>query len=416
MNLHDSNFIADAINITPENIKIATKGLPIQISIAIRMLLKLENGALTVKFPDGRVFRFDSHNPGPDAVVSLHNWKLPGRAASSGSVGVAESYMDGDWDSPDVTTFLELFCANMKIGNRFAAPKWLNNIVAMLRHWFNDNTKIGSKRNIAAHYDLGNDFYQLWLDPSMTYSSAIFEKGANSLQKAQDAKYRSLAEKSGVTSGSHILEIGCGWGGFAEYVAKNMGAKVTGLTISKEQHDYSRERIQKAGLNEQVDIKLQDYREETGKYDAIASIEMFEAVGEKFWPVYFSKVRDCLKEGCTAGLQIITIGDDHFEFYRQKPDFIQRYIFPGGMLPSPAALKNVTGKAGLMLAEERIFPQDYGKTLKEWRLRFREKWGEVRKLGFDLRFKRMWEFYFHYCEAGFRNENIDVRQMFYKSV
>ena len=269
-------------------------------------------------------------------------------------------------------------------------------------------------RNISAHYDLGNDFYSLWLDKSMTYSSAIFEKGANSLEKAQHAKYRSLAHNIGIREGSTVLEIGCGWGGFAEYVAKEIGAHVTGLTISREQHDYARERIHKAGLNDRVDIKFQDYRDETGKYDSIASIEMFEAVGEKYWPTYFSKIKDCLNDQGTAGLQIITIGDDYFDAYRQRPDFIQRYIFPGGMLPSPTALQSVTNAVGLRLSDERIFPQDYGLTLKAWRERFWEKWEEVRQLGFDLRFKRMWEFYLHYCEAGFRNENIDVRQMFYK--
>lgn len=416
MGLHVSELSQEPTVVSQDNLSVATKGVPFHMTMVPGWLLKLEKGALTVRYPDGRLFRFKSGNPGPDATVHLNNWKLPARALSSGSIGVAESYMDGDWDSPDVTAFLELFCANMDLGERFSTPKWVSNFFASLRHWLNRNNRRGSKRNISAHYDLGNDFYSLWLDKSMTYSSAIFDKGANSLEKAQRAKYRALALNAGIREGSSVLEIGCGWGGFAEYTAKEFGAHVTGLTISKEQHEFASKRIFEAGLNDRVDIKFQDYRDETNTYDSIASIEMFEAVGEKYWPTYFSKVHECLKPDGIAGLQIITIGDAYFENYRQRPDFIQRYIFPGGMLPSPAALDQVTRLAGLQLAGERIFPQDYGLTLKEWRERFWAKWEEVRKLGFDLRFKRMWEFYLHYCEAGFRNENIDVRQVFYKPV
>lgn len=416
MELHLSKSSEQPTLVTRQNLSVATKGVPIQMTLVPSALLKLEKGSLNVRYPDGRYLRFESGNPGPDASVQLNNWKLVGRATTGGSIGVAESYMDGDWDSPDVTAFLELFCANMDIGERFSTPKWVSNFFATLRHWVNRNNKSGAKRNISAHYDLGNEFYSLWLDKSMTYSSAIFDKGANSLEKAQTAKYRSLANSIGITEKSTVLEIGCGWGGFAEFAAREIGAHVTGLTISREQHEFASKRIFDAGLNDKVDIKFQDYRDETNKYDSIASIEMFEAVGEKYWPTYFSKVRDCLNEDGIAGLQIITIGDDYFDNYRLRPDFIQRYIFPGGMLPSPSALQKVTQSVGLQLAGERIFPQDYGLTLKEWRERFRAKWDEVCKLGFDMRFKRMWEFYLHYCEAGFRNENIDVRQVFYKSV
>ena len=405
---------ADAILLTRENFDEQIKPLPFAKRNLLKLLKKLETGILLLMLPDKSKFRVEASSNGPTGILILHNWGLPKKAAISGSIGVAESYMDGEWDSPDVTQLLELFSVNVELYDDVANQSWLQNLIESLRHWLNRNTQEGSKRNIAAHYDLGNEFYKLWLDPSMTYSSAIYEDGANSLETAQNDKYRSLARRTGVTADSHVLEIGCGWGGFAEFVAREIGAKVTGLTISQEQLKFARERMFKAGLNEKVELKFQDYRDETGKYDQIASIEMFEAVGEKYWPTYFTKVRDCLKPGGMAGLQIITIEDRYFETYRKRPDFIQRYIFPGGMLPSPGALADITSQIGLKLEAERVFPQDYARTLCEWRLKFWEKWEEIRKLGFDHQFKRMWEFYLHYCEAGFKTEGIDVRQMFYR--
>ena len=404
----------DAIEITQDNFSESAKSLPFHTRLAMRQLLRLETGVLLLQTPDGISYRIKAPNNGPTGVLVLKNWSLPRRAATGGSIGIAESYIEGEWDSPDVTKLLELVSLNVEVYEDMANQGWLQNVVESIRHWFNENTPTGSKRNIAAHYDLGNEFYKLWLDPSMTYSSAIFADGANSLESAQNDKYRSLAKRAGIRPDSHVLEIGCGWGGFAEFVAREIGAKVTGLTISREQLDFAQKRIAKAGLNEKVDFKFQDYREETGKYDQVASIEMFEAVGEKYWPVYFGKVRDCLKKGGTAGLQIITIEDKSFESYRRRPDFIQRYIFPGGMLPSPSVLAEVTDKSGLRLQSQRVFPQDYARTLHEWRLKFWEKWDEIKTLGFDQRFKRMWEFYLYYCEAGFRTEGIDVRQMFYR--
>ncbi len=407
-------YFKNAIEINHNNIVETTKSLPFYTRIVMQQLLRLETGILLLRTPDGNSFKITAGKKGPTGILILQNWGLPRRAASGGSIGIAESYIDGEWDSPDVTQLLELVSLNVEVYEDMANQGWLQNMVESIRHWFHENTPSGSKRNIAAHYDLGNEFYKLWLDPSMTYSSAIFADGANSLESAQNDKYRSLAKRAGITPDSHVLEIGCGWGGFAEFVAREIGAKVTGLTISREQLEFARRRIAKAGLNEKVDFKFQDYREETGKYDQVASIEMFEAVGEKYWPIYFEKVHDCLKKGGTAGLQIITIEDKSFESYRRRPDFIQRYIFPGGMLPSPSALAKVTGKSGLLLESERIFPQDYARTLHEWRLKFWEKWDEIKTLGFDHRFKRMWEFYLYYCEAGFRTEGIDVRQMFYR--
>jgi len=408
------NSFDDAILITKNNFDNQKSNLPWFARKFLKLLLHIEKGELFIRLPNSKCVQFVSGNPGPIAKIYLHNWKLPRKVALGGTIGVAESYMDEDWDSPDVTSMLEFFLVNRSIYGDVAAQSIITNIVENIRHWFNRNTKTGSQKNIAAHYDLGNDFYSLWLDPSMTYSSAIYEDGANSLKAAQDAKYRSLATNMGVTKDSHILEIGCGWGGFAEFVAKEFGAKVTGLTISKEQLAYAQDRIEKAGLSDLVNFKFQDYRDETDKYDHIASIEMFEAVGEEYWSTYFGKIKQCLKENGTAGLQIITIRNEAFEDYRKRPDFIQRYIFPGGMLPSPDALANVTSKEGLQLGSERIFAEDYARTLKDWRITFWEKWDNVKKLGFDQRFKRMWEFYLHYCEAGFATSSIDVRQMFYK--
>ncbi len=405
---------SDAISLTHSDFDEQIKSLSFANRNLLKLLKKLETGKLLLQLPDQSRYCVAAPQSGPTGILVLHNWGLPKKAAISGSIGVAESYMDGDWDSPDVTQLLELFSVNLNLYDDVTNQSWLQNVIESFRHWLNRNTPDGSRRNIAAHYDLGNDFYKLWLDPSMTYSSAIYEDGANSLESAQSDKYRSLARRTGITAESHVLEIGCGWGGFAEFVARELGAKVTGLTISQEQLKFAQERMFKAGLNDKVELKFQDYRNETGKYDQIASIEMFEAVGEKYWPTYFSTVKDCLKPGGMAGLQIITIEDEFFETYRRRPDFIQRYIFPGGMLPSPGALADVTSAIGLQLEAERIFPQDYARTLREWRLKFWEKWGEVRSLGFDHQFKRMWEFYLHYCEAGFKTEGIDVRQMFYR--
>ena len=405
---------SQTITVTAENAVGIAKSLPFHLRFIIRALAKLRYGSIRLRTPDGRCFAHDAPEKGPDAEIILKNWKLPRRLLTGGSIGAAESFMDGDWDSPDVTELLSLFAANEEVFDTVAVPNWINNAIETMRHWLNQNSRRGSKRNIAAHYDLGNAFYSKWLDASMTYSSAIFERGTNSLRAAQQAKYRSLAENIDLRENHHVLEIGCGWGGFAEYAAKNVGCRVTGLTISREQYDYARERMFRQGLNEKVEIKFQDYRDETGVYDRIASIEMFEAVGEKFWPAYFAKLQECLKKGGKAGLQIITIPDRHFEAYRRRPDFIQRYIFPGGMLPSPAILSKLSSDASLRLAAERIFPHDYARTLADWRRRFHDAWEEIKPLGFDERFRKMWAFYLHYCEAGFLHGNIDVRQIFYE--
>lgn len=398
--------------LTPENVGAALKGLPFKVQAALRAAAHLPRGTLTITTPDKQVFKVGGNQTGPDAALVLHNWNLPRRAFASGTIGVAESYMDGDWDSPDVTTFLELFVVNEQVGEDIAGgTNWFINTVQRLRHWLNDNTRTRSRRNISAHYDLGNAFYREWLDPTMTYSSALFADGANDLESAQTAKYRALARNIGITAGSKVLEIGCGWGGFAEFAASELNCKVTGLTISREQLAFAEERIHKAGLDDRVEFRFQDYRDETGLYDRIVSIEMFEAVGERYWPSYFSKLRQCLKPGGKAGLQIITIRPEAFDQYRSNPDFIQKYVFPGGMLPTRNHLAELAGKVDLSLVKDIGFGLDYARTLAEWRERFWSVWERIRPMGFDERFKRLWEFYLFYCEAGFRARNIDVRQV-----
>lgn len=406
----------DAIRLDDSNRAELLRGLPAKARMALSAASTLVYGSLKVTMPDGRKVLLNGKQPGPQAELVLNNWRMPRRAFVNGTIGLAESYVDGDWHSPDVTSFLELFVVNVETGEKVAGGSgWLTNAIQRFRHWLNTNTKTGSKRNISAHYDLGNAFYSRWLDASMTYSSALFSAGANDLESAQAAKYRALAKDIGIGPSDHVLEIGCGWGGFAEFAAREVGCRVTGLTISKEQFAFGQERIAKAGLSDKVQLKLQDYRDETGVYDRIASIEMFEAVGEKYWPTFFSKMRSCLKDGGTAGLQIITINDNAYETYRKRPDFIQRYVFPGGMLPTPTILKSLGAAQGMTYLRDRIFPQDYARTLAEWRQRFWGQWERIVPLGFDERFKRLWEFYLYYCEAGFRAEYIDVRQVIYKT-
>lgn len=400
-----------AILVTRENVKEATAALPRITRAAVRFATGLEAGSLSIRLPEGETFKIVGNDPGPSAEIIIHDHNFASRLFKLGDIGVAEGYMAEEWSSPDVTRFLELFCINQglistAIENRLGVKLFLK-----LRGWLNRNTRRGSRKNISAHYDLGNAFYKQWLDPTMTYSSAVFESGQEDLSTAQIQKYRALATQAGFETADEVLEIGCGWGGFAEFAAKEIGCNVTALTISQEQFDFAKERVFKAGLNEKVNIKFQDYRDEIGQYDRIASIEMFEAVGEEYWPVFFDRMKACLKPGGTAGLQIITIQDRFFEAYRSEMDFIRRYIFPGGMLPSPLILKSLGDQAELQMVSERVFGHDYARTLKIWRERFDEAWPSISPLGFDQRFKHLWRYYLHYCEAGFRSENIDVRQL-----
>ncbi|MCY0153601.1 cyclopropane-fatty-acyl-phospholipid synthase family protein [Hoeflea alexandrii] len=400
--------------LSTDNLSAYLRGLLAKAKIALRGLLHMAHGRLSIRMPDGRMVLIEGRSEGPDATLILHNWNLAHRALTGGTIGVAESYIDGDWESPDVTAFLELFLVNVEVGDNLASgARGIARVVELIRHWLRSNSRSQARKNISAHYDLGNTFYSKWLDETMTYSSALYSDGANDLASAQTAKYRALAEAAGLKAGDHVLEIGCGWGGFAEFAASEIGCRVTGLTISREQLAFARERIEKAGLSDKVDLRFQDYRDETGKYDGIVSIEMFEAVGEKYWPTYFSKVRQCLKPGGKADLQIITIKPDAYEAYRANPDFIQRYVFPGGMLPTENHLKSLGEAAELEMVGHRAFGPDYGRTLAEWRQRFWNAWDEIQPMGFDLRFRRLWEFYMYYCEAGFRSGHINVRQVVY---
>lgn len=387
------------------------RDLPLAARLAFRYASDLKRGRLDVNLPDGRKLAFGGHAPGPQAEMIVHDWGFARRMISGGDIGLAESFMRREWDSPDLTQFLELFCVNHSAIATMLDGRAMIRWWQRLRHFMNRNTKSGSRRNIHVHYDLGNQFYSAWLDRTMTYSSAIFAPGDNDLVSAQTRKYRALAEAIDIKPGHHVLEIGSGWGGFAEYAAKEIGCRVTGLTISQEQFEFAQKRIREAGLADRVAFKLQDYRDEQGLYDRIASIEMFEAVGESYWPSFFSQMRDRLKSGGVAGVQVITIQERFFEGYRREIAFIRRYIFPGGMLPTPTIMRQLGEKFGVPLKGEREFALDYAQTLAVWRERFFAAWPQLLPLGFDERFKRMWNYYLSYCEAGFRSKNIDVRQM-----
>ena len=385
--------------------------LPRYFSRVFAMSQEMNNGRVDFILPDGRHFRAEGRNPGPVAELHLHNDDLFARLIREGDLGFCDAYLDGWWSTPDLQAFMDLVHSdNEDIYDGFPGMALLRNY-EKLRFWMQRNNRVQARRNISHHYDLGNDFYGLWLDDTMTYSSALFETGQESLEAAQIAKYRQMVDEIGAQPGDHILEIGCGWGGFAEYAAKERGLKVTGLTISEEQFRYAQERIAKAGLSDQVTFKLQDYRDETGSYDGIASIEMFEAVGEKYWPVYFNTVRERLKPGKTATFQIITVADRRWHVYKRGVDFIQKYIFPGGMLPSPSALRAQITRAGLGIVNSIEFGQSYSITLRRWHETFNAQWDQVAELGFDERFRRMWNFYLTSCASTFESTNCDVTQI-----
>ncbi len=387
------------------------KGLPRYFSQVFNLANSMNNGRLDFVMPDGRVFRATGKNPGHVAELHVHSDDVFSRLVREGDLGFCDSYIDGGWSTPDLQAFLDLLQSdNEDLYNGFPGMMFVR-AYERLRFWLRSNSKRQAKKNISYHYDLGNDFYALWLDDSMTYSSALFKTGQESLEKAQEQKYASMIDQMGAQPGDHVLEIGCGWGGFAEYAAGKRGLKVTGLTISREQYDFAVARIAKAGLSDLVEFKLQDYRDETGSYDGIASIEMFEAVGEKYWPVYFDTVRKCLKPGKNATLQIITMAEARFETYRKSVDFIQKYIFPGGMLPSKGALRAEIDRAGLALRRQIEFGESYSATLRRWHDVFNAKWDEVSSIGFDDRFRRMWNFYLTSCAATFHSGNCDVVQV-----
>ncbi len=386
------------------------KGVPRLVRFALKMLLRIHWGSLTIHLPDDISLHFKGEEPGEHGEVTLLNYRAVRRLLAGGGIGFGEAYINGDVDSPDMAKFLEIFARNrtmMMEALRMGVFDWVNR----LYHKLHANTRRGSQRNIHAHYDLGNAFYGAWLDKTMTYSSAVFKPGVNDLASAQREKYRAIAKSIDLKPEHHLLEIGCGWGGFAEFAAGEVGCRVTGITISHEQLKFARERMQRAGLSDRVEIRFQDYRDVDETFDRVASIEMFEAVGEAYWPTYFDKVRNVLTPDGKAGLQIITIADEAFEDYRNTADFIQRYIFPGGMLPSPTVLRQQINNAGLKLNAHFEFGLDYARTLRMWQEHFAEAWPKIEPLGFDERFKRLWHFYLAYCEAGFKSVNTDVTQV-----
>lgn len=372
-------------------------------------------GSLTINFPDGSMHHVAGELPGPAAAIEIFSGRFVWQIMTEGNLGLARGYMDGTWDSPDIGAVLDLGLANETVLSGLITIPFLRKVMANYRHRRNANTKGGSRRNIAFHYDLGNMFYGHWLDNTMTYSSAIFERPEQPLDEAQTAKYARIVEKLNIQNTDTVLEIGCGWGGFAEYAARTTGCRILCLTLSNEQALYARKRMRRAGLTEQVEIRIQDYRDCDGSFDKIVSIEMFEAVGEENWPVYFDKVKGLLKSGGEAMLQVITIARSRFDTYRSTADFIQTYIFPGGMLPSNDALVSVADTNGLRLKDQYLFGLDYEKTLLWWDRAFAAQWHKIEPLGFDARFKRMWRYYLHYCAAGFRSGRIDVGQFHFQS-
>jgi cyclopropane-fatty-acyl-phospholipid synthase len=372
-----------------------------------RLCRAIVHGTLTVVVPNGARFTHRAGEPGPEATIVIHRWRMLPRVLLGGDVGFGEAYMDGDWSSPDVPRLIELGVRNdASLGpmSHGAAPvRALNRLV----HLWNANTPSGSRRNIVAHYDLGNEFYARWLDPGMSYSAALYRHPAMTLEEAQAAKQDRVIELLSIVPGHAVMEIGCGWGGLAGQLAAR-GCHVTALTLSPAQRDWAARALAAAGLDDRVELRLQDYREAGGRYDRIVSIEMLEAVGEAYWPVYFDRLRARLKPGGVAVLQVITIADERFARYRKEADFVQRHVFPGGMLPSPRAMRDEIGAAGLRIDSVETFGESYARTLREWRHRFDAAWPEIAALGFSERFRRMWEFYLAYCEAGFRAGAVDI--------
>ncbi len=380
------------------------------------LLNRLDCGSVELTTPEGALLRF---GPGgapvagikaTPAVLVFRDWGIAGEALKGGDVAFAESYMEGRWDTPDLAQLLTVLAANQAALENAFYGRWWTRTLLRLKHYLNANTKRQSRRNILAHYDLGNAFYKLWLDESMTYSSALFDGRFDvDLARAQEAKYQRLLGELDLPAGADVLEIGCGWGGFAEAAAR-AGHHVTGISLSDAQTCHAQSRLAAAGLAGRASLRILDYRDVRGTYDGIASIEMFEAVGERYWPAYFRTIHDALRPGARACIQTITIADDRFERYRTQSDFIQQYIFPGGMLASPARFIDVAQAAGLALERVQTFGRDYAETLKRWLAAFDANAPSIRALGFEEKFIRCWRFYLAYCAAGFDTGTTDVGQ------
>jgi cyclopropane-fatty-acyl-phospholipid synthase len=381
------------------------------LGLAKRILFALvpppASGSLRVVAPGGETIDFVGRTGGVDATIVIERWRAVWRLMHGGEVGFAEGFMDGDWTTPDLTGLLEWALRYEAEVGAFRGQVFAR-LARRIAHGLRANTRRGSRRNIAAHYDLGNEFYQLWLDRSMSYSSGLYPSGGETLEQAQDAKLDRIAALLEVGAGDSVLEIGCGWGGVLERLMTQHACRMTALTLSTEQRSYAQDRVERLGLADRADIRLQDYRDVRGQFDRIVSIEMLEAVGERYWPMYFDRLRACLRPGGTCVLQAITIAENRFAGYRSNPDFIQSYIFPGGMLPTKAAIREAARAAGFSLDLEESFGPSYARTLQEWRGRFLANSGAIAALGLDQRFCRMWEYYLSYCEAGFRGSAVDV--------
>jgi cyclopropane-fatty-acyl-phospholipid synthase len=389
-----------------------------RLRLALHLARLIRRGRLTLVMPNGAAHVINGGQPGPVAEVRIRDVRLPGRFLTGGSLAWAEAYVDGWWDSPDIRAVMALAAANEAEWERLLNGKFWARALSWLAHQLKPNTRRGSRKNISAHYDLGNDFYALWLDRTLSYSSALFADASEPLEAAQARKVDALCAALDLAPGMHLLEIGCGWGFLAQTAAQKYGARVTAITLSREQHDEAARRIAEAGLADRVEIRIQDYRDVAETYDAIASVEMIEAVGEKYWPKFFRTLHDRLKPGGAAGIQAITIDERFWPVYRRGADFIQRHIFPGGMLPTRTAMRDQAAAAGLLWESARWFGHDYAETLARWHDRFQQAWPRIvalphspTGLAYDARFKRLWEYYLTYCETGFRAGWTDVGQV-----
>ena len=378
------------------------------------VLSQAKYGSIEVFYKNELVFSHNGELEGPRAMVTLVNKKCLDDFFLKGDLGWAESYIEKNWESSNLSDFLEWGAKNFHEFSKYIRGKWFIILYLRIKHYLNKNSRSGSKKNISFHYDLGNSFYEKWLDKSMTYSSAMFEKQTDDLFKAQINKYSNLAKITNIRNKDKVLEIGCGWGGFSSYLAKNFSADVTAITISKKQYEKVKEKVFKDKLADKVKVQLIDYREIQGQYDKIVSIEMFEAVGERYWPKYFEVLKNNLKNNGSIGLQTITIEDKFFKKYRKFPDFIQTYIFPGGMLPSVEEMTKILKSNGLFIKEQKMFGNDYARTLKLWSRSFEGSWEKIKKEGFNETFRRMWRYYLGYCEGGFKSGNINVGQFLIK--
>lgn len=368
----------------------------------------LETGSLRLELPSGETLEFRAPTCGPDASVRIVRWRALWKLLSGGDIGFAESFIDGDWTTTDLRTLLHFAMLNERALSSATGGLPAIRALGRLRHLLRRNTRRGSRRNIAEHYDLGNAFYAEWLDRGMNYSSGIFRDPAATLEEAQSEKIDRVIELLDLRGGERILEIGCGWGALAERLVRHHGCNVTGLTLSREQYEYASERLAREVADGRVEFRLQDYREVGGTYDRVVSIEMLEAVGASYWPQYFATLKARLREAGTAVLQVITISEERFEAYRVQPDFIQRHVFPGGMLPTSAIVRDQAERAGLAFSSSEHFGEGYARTLREWHTRFRAAWPRIEQLGFDERFRRLWEYYLIYCEVGFASRAVDV--------